>query len=54
MLFEEKKEIRGKRYWIGHTPQYLRAAFCTDENMQNRVRKGRLTGFLEEELLLME
>lgn len=54
VLFEEKKEIGGKRYWIGHTPQYLRVAFCTDENMQNRVRKGRLTGFLEEELLLMK
>ncbi len=54
VLFEDSREIQGKPYWIGHTPQYLRVAFQTEEDLQNRVRRGRITGFLEEEILLME
>lgn len=54
VLFEEAKEIDGKQYQIGHTGQYIRVAKCTKETLSNRMIRGRLTGFLNDELMLME
>lgn len=54
VLFEDAKILHDKRYLIGHTPQYVRVAFQTEENMSGCIRKGRITGFLEDEILLME
>lgn len=56
VLFEEKKEIDGKIYWIGHTPQYIKAAVEADgsSDLENRIMSGRVTGFLKEEIMLFE
>ncbi len=55
VLFEEKKEAEGETYWVGHTPQYIKVAKkAGDENWNNRLEKGKIIGFLQEDILLME
>ena len=54
VLFEDVKEIDGRQYQVGHTGQYIRVAKCTDEELSNRIIRGRITGFLNDELMLME
>ena len=54
VLFEEIKEIEGKTYMLGHTAEYLHVAKQTEKNLSNSLVKGRISGFLNEELLLME
>ena len=54
VLFEDVKELNGKMYRLGHTAQYVKVAFKTEENLSNCIHKGRITGFLEDEILLMQ
>lgn len=55
VLFEEKKEAEGETYWVGHTLQYIKVAKkAGDENWNNRLEKGKIIGFLQEDILLME
>ena len=55
VLFEEKKEVEGQTYWVGHTPQYVKVAKkAGSENLNNRIEKGKITGFLQEDILVME
>lgn len=54
VLFEEERTIGGRKYQIGHTVHYVRAAVPTDECLSNRILKGKLTGFLTDDLLLFE
>ena len=55
VLFEEPVEKDGKRYWVGHTTRYLKAAkeAAPGENRQNHMARGRLVSFLAEDLLLI-
>lgn len=55
VLFEESVENSGKRYWIGHTTRYLKAAreAVPEENLQNHMISGRLDSFLSEDVLLI-
>lgn len=54
VLFEDTREIAGRSYMLGHTAEYLRVAKQTEENLSNCLMKGKITGFLNDELLLME
>ena len=54
VLFEDTKILDGKQYCLGHTAQYVRVARQTEEELSGCIRKGRIKGFLEEEILLME
>lgn len=54
VLFEEAKEIDGRIYQTGYTRHYVKAAAAADENLSNRILKGRLSGFLEGDILFME
>lgn len=54
VLFEGEKVLNGKKYRLGHTPQYVRVALQTEEDLAGRIYKGRITGFLEDEILLIE
>ncbi len=56
VLFEEKKEIAGKPYWVGHTPQYVMAAKEADPTtgLRNQIVAGTLDGFLQEDILLLK
>lgn len=55
VLLEEKKEIAGRNYWIGHTPQYVRIALEAADNIDrhNTLIRGRAVDFLQEDILLI-
>jgi len=53
VLFEEEKEIQGKKYWIGHTRQYVKVAAESEEKLSNTLKKGTITGFLQKGIMLM-
>ena len=53
VLAEEKKLIDGKWWWIGHTPTYVKAAFCAEGDWENRIVTGTAAGFLTDEILIM-
>lgn len=42
VLFEEEKIIDGKVYQVGHTPEYIKAAFETGEDLSGKILKGVL------------
>ena len=55
MLFEEKKAVAGKEYWLGHTREYVKvAAAAQEENFENQLITGKIKGFLEDEIIIME
>ncbi len=56
VLFEEKKEIGGEIYWVGNTPQYVKAAKRSDgtEDLCNRIVRGTIAGFLDEDIMLLK
>ena len=37
VLFEEKKMIDGRTYWIGHTPQYVKVVVEQDAELHNQI-----------------
>lgn len=53
VLLEETKEINGRLYMTGHTKEYIQAAVETAENMANSMVRGTITGFLTDEILLL-
>lgn len=58
ILVEEKKEIEGKLYWIGHTPAYVVGAVAagegTGEIEENQLVRGRAADFLTDEIILLD
>ncbi len=54
VLFEEKKEIAGREYWIGHTKEYVKVALADNRDYSNCLLRGKITGELDKEVLLME
>lgn len=55
VLFEEKKKIAGEEYWLGHTREYVKVAFpAQGEDLENQLATGRITGFLGDEIMVME
>lgn len=51
VLFEERKEIRGTSYMIGHTGEYVKVAVETTENLANQLLEVKITDFLEDDIL---
>ena len=57
VLFEEKIEINGKTYMTGFTKEYVKVAYLLDNSemdLENEIRIGRITCFLNDELMLFE
>lgn len=54
ILFEESVRIDGKQYMIGHTPEYLRIAYQTQEELSNLIMEKTCCGFLQEDTLLVQ
>ena len=58
VLFEERKEINGTQYFIGHTKEYVKAAIDANavngQVLENELIRGKMTGFLEADMLLMQ
>ncbi len=53
-LIEEKKEIEGKLYQVGLTPAYVKVAAEAEEDLSNRIIRGRAAGLLADEYLFLE
>lgn len=51
ILLEEEKEISGQMYWIGHTPEYVKAAVSSKENLGNQFMRCMPVDFLTEDIL---
>ena len=54
VLFEEKAVIGDKEYFVGYTKEYVKVAKKTDENVENQIVSGRISGMLTDEILLFE
>lgn len=54
VLFEEKAVIDDKEYFVGYTKEYVKVAKRTDENLENQIVSGRISGMLTDEILLFE
>ena len=54
VLFEEKAVIGDKEYFVGYTKEYVKVAKKTDENLENQIVSGRISGILTDEILLFE
>ncbi len=54
VLFEERKTIDGKEYWVGHTPEYVSVAVCAEEELTNSLRKVVLRETLNEDVCVAE
>ncbi|MBD5455709.1 MAG: tRNA (N(6)-L-threonylcarbamoyladenosine(37)-C(2))-methylthiotransferase MtaB [Lachnospiraceae bacterium] len=54
VLFEEEKEINGVLYQIGHSREYIKAAFLSKEKLAGQIVKGRGYDFLQQDILLFE
>ena len=54
VLFEEKAVIGDKEYFVGYTKGYVKVAKKTDENLENQIVSGRISGMLTDEILLFE
>ncbi len=52
VLFEEKKLIGGRTYWVGHTPQYVRVAAEQDLNLYNQIINVEIKEKLADNYLL--
>ena len=50
VLFEEQREINGRKYWVGHTRDYVRIA-VEGERLQNCLEYVMVKGWLDDELL---
>lgn len=54
VLFEEKAVIGDKEYFVGYTKEYVKVAKKTDENLENQIVSGRISGMLTDQILLFE
>jgi len=54
VLIEESVEIKGKIYQVGHTKEYVKVAFETNENLSNQLVCGMITEFLTDNILLLK
>ena len=54
VLSEEKAVIGDKEYFVGYTKEYVKVAKKTDENLENQIVSGRISGMLTDEILLFE
>lgn len=55
VLFEEIKDINNIMYWIGYTKEYVKVAIPEEKahNLQNKLFKGHICGYLDNEIMLM-
>ena len=54
ILIEEEKSIFGKKYMLGHTPDYILVAIPSDGPEPGDIVKVKLTGILTEEIMKAE
>ena len=53
VLYEEKKTINGKEYTIGHTPEYIKVARFTNEDLTDKIVTEVLKEFIKDDIVLV-
>ena len=54
VLLEEKTEIEGRAYMIGHTMEYVKAVVPYADDLKNKMTEGVLKEALNDEVLLLD
>lgn len=54
ILTEEEITIDGKAYMVGHNKRYVRIAFAADQTPSNELKKVKVVGFLNDDIMLSE
>lgn len=54
VLLEEKTEINGTEYMVGHTMEYVKAVVPYAENLKNKMVEGVLVRAINEEVLMLK
>ncbi len=54
VLLEEKTEINGREYMIGHTMEYVKAVVPYEEHLKNTMAKGVLKELVDDEVTLLD
>ena len=54
VLFEEEKTISGKKYFIGHTPEYIKVAKPADMDYSDTILTVTPVSFLADDILLTD
>ena len=49
---EERKQINGREYWVGHTTDYVEVALETDEELAGKIQKVALKDIINQEIIL--
>ena len=52
VLWEERKQINGREYWVGHTPDYVEVALESDEELAGKIQKVALKDIINQEIIL--
>lgn len=52
VLFEERIEINGEEYFVGHTMEYVKAAVKTEDNLENKIIEVKADRLLNNEIML--
>lgn len=54
VLFEERQDIQGTAYWVGHTMEYLKVGVLSQEELGNQILEVKLTEILPEGIIVGE
>lgn len=54
VLMEEQIELKGTKYWVGHTGEYVRVAVKSEEDLQNCLIQAVVKERHQEQMLLAE
>ena len=52
VLWEERKQINCREYWVGHTTDYVEVALETDEELAGKIQKVALKDIINQEIIL--
>lgn len=52
VLWEERKQINGREYWVGRTTDYVEVALETDEELAGKIQKVALKDIINQEIIL--
>lgn len=52
VLLEEEKEVDGRKYWLGHTGEYVKVAVPAGDFMKNMFVEVFVEDFLQEDIML--
>lgn len=53
VLMEEKVVFSGREYFLGYTKEYVKTAVLAEDDLENKMVKGTITGVLKEHVLEM-